>query len=170
MAGIRVKLSGFDQLRKRLDRAVKVVPNEVDGELAQSAVRMRLKAIQQAPADQGTLRAEIQTSKQSFLNHGLFSNALYSGYVEFGTKSKVQIPPGLASVASELKGAAKSSLDFKKQIFDWCKRKGIEERLWYPIFIKIAVFGVKAQPFFFQQLEADKPVLIKNVENILKQI
>lgn len=171
MAGIKVQLKGFDQFKKRLAKAAKEVPLEVDAELQVSANNMRATAIKNAPADQGLLRSEIQASQQSTLNWGIFSNALYSGYVEFGTKSKVQIPAGLEEVAAEIKsGKISSSLDAKTAIFAWCKRKGIEERFWYPIFIKIMVEGMKPHPFFFQSLEQEEPNLIKNVENILKQV
>ncbi len=170
MAGITVQLKGFDELQKRLERAVREFPKEVDAELNLSANQMRNGAIRDAPADQGILRAEIQVTKQSQLNYGLFSNALYSGYQEIGTKSKVQIPAGLESVAAEIKGGGHSSLSAKVAIFNWCKRKGIEQRFWYPIYIKIMVTGIKPHPFFFKQIEIEKPNLIRNVSNLLKKV
>lgn len=170
MAGIKAKLTGFNELRKRLDKAAKEMPKEVDAELQASAQRMRGKAIRAAPADQGLLRAEIQSTKQAFLSHGIFSNALYSGYVEFGTKSNVRVPGELQAVAAEIKGSSGGALGAKEAIFAWCKRKGIDERLWYPIFIKIMVQGIKPQPFFFKQLEEEQPNLLRNIENVLKGI
>lgn len=170
MSGLKVKLTGFGELKKKLERAAKEVPHEVDAELSISAEDMRAGAIRDAPADQGLLRAEIQKTKVSFLNYGTFSNALYSGYLEFGTKSEVSIPAGLEEVANDLRGKTSSSLDVKEAIFNWCKRKGIEERLWYPIFIKIMVKGIKPHPYFFKQLDRATKPLLDNIENILKQI
>lgn len=170
MAGLNVKLQGFDELKKRLEQAIKKVPAEVDAELEAASQQMREGAIRDAPADQGILRAEIQSAKLSFLNHGIFSNALYSGYMEFGTKSNVEIPPGLEDVASELQGKSVGSLNAKEAIFQWCKRKGIDPKLWYPIFIKIMVQGIKPHPFFFRQIDVAGPQLIKNVQNIIGQI
>lgn len=171
MAGIKVQLKGFDQFKQRLAKAAKEVPHEIDAELNVSANNMRAIQVKNAPADQGILRSEIQVVKQKELSYGNISNALYSGYVEFGTRSKVQVPAGLEDVASDIRaGKITSSLDAKTAIFQWCKRQGIEEKAWYPIFIKIMVEGIKPHPFFFSALAQEQPNLIKNVENILKQI
>lgn len=166
---VKVTLSGFDKLKDRLQKAIKEVPGEVDAELQVAANEIRSAAIRDAPADQGLLRSEIQVTG-SALSWGVFSNALYSGYVEFGTKSNVQIPAGLQGIAAELRGSGTSSIKAKEAIYAWCQRKGIEKRLWYPIFIKIMVQGIKPHPFFFKQLEPAQKKLIKNIENILKQV
>jgi HK97 gp10 family phage protein len=167
---LNVSLSGFNELRDRLHKAIEKVPREVDGELAVAAERMRAQAIRDAPADQGLIKAEIQKQQQQPLNWGVFSNAIHSGYQEFGTKSKVRVPAGLESIAAEMKGGSQSSLAAKEAIYAWCRRKGIEERLWWPIFISIMVNGIKPHPFFFKQLEAVKPELLRNVQNILSRI
>jgi HK97 gp10 family phage protein len=170
MAFLNVKLSGFDELRGRLTKAVEKVPREVDAELALAADLMRGRAIDAAPADQGTLRAEIQSQQSSFLHWGVFSNSIYSGYQEFGTKSKVSVPPGLQEVAAQLKGSAESSLNAKEAIYAWCKRHGIDKEFWWPIFVRIMVSGVKPHPYFFKQLEAVRPELLRNIENILARV
>lgn len=169
MAGVSVKITGLEELKKRIQQAPKRIQAEIGAEVQVSVEAMRGRAIQEAPADQGILRAEIQKTG-SGTNWSLFSNAIYSGYVEFGTKSKVQIPPGLSEVATQLRGKGTSSIDAKAAIFRWCKSKGIEEKAWYPIFIKLMVEGMRAQPFFFKQLDTEKPNLLKNIENVLKDI
>lgn len=170
MAGLNVRLTGMKELQKRIAKAAKSVPGEVDAEVSQSVDRMRLKALQEAPADQGLLRAEIQGERKAPMNHGLFSNALYSGYIEFGTRRRVKVPPGLEDVASQIKGAVSSSLKARDAIYAWCKRKGIDKERWESIFLSIMTNGIKPHPFFFKQLEADTPVLLKNLENILNKI
>lgn len=170
MALLNVNLYGFKELEKRISTAVVKVPKEVDAELSISAQAMRGRAIMDAPADQGLIRAEVQVQQASFLNWNIFSNAIYSGYQEFGTRSKVSIPPGLEQVAAELKGGTISSLGAKEAIYAWCRRKGIEQDLWWPIFVSIMVTGIKPHPFFFKQLDIERPRLLKNLQNILDRI
>jgi hypothetical protein len=170
MAGINVTLKGFGELQAKLDQAIKTLPAEIEAELEVAGQEVRDLAITAAPADQGILREGIQSVKTGSLAVSVFSNALYSGYVEFGTKSNVQIPAGLEDVAIQLKGASVSSLSAKEAIFNWCKRKGIDKRLWYPIYIKIMVKGIKAHPFFFRQLDVVRPNLLNNIKNILNSI
>lgn len=165
-----VQLKGFKELQDRINKAAKELPGEVDAELFLAVERMRDGAVNDAPADQGLLREGIQNVKNGELSHSLVSNAIYSAYQEFGTGSKVSIPAGLEEIAVQAKGGHISSLSAKDAIYAWAKRNGIEQRLWWPIFISIMVKGITPHPFFFKQLEAVQPELLKNIENILNSI
>jgi HK97 gp10 family phage protein len=108
-------------------------------------------AKQRAPVNFGQLRLSIQNTTATIqLNRSLiFSNAPYSAFVEFGTGSKVKVPPGFEKLASEFKGKGGGSFDdFLDNIRDWCKKKGIDEKLAYPIAVSILRTGIKPQPYF----------------------
>jgi len=164
---ITVQLKGFDGLAARLQANAQKVFEQVDAEIGAGVQEMVPVAKRNAPADQGLLRNEISFEQNSFLKWTYVSQASYSAFVEFGTKSQVSIPPGLESFAAQFKGGGFSSLDAKAMIFEWCKRHGIERKAWYAIFIKIMTIGVRPQPFFFPAFEEVKPKMIQNIRNIL---
>ena len=167
---VNVRLSGFTELMDRLKKASATIQKEVDAELGITANEMRGGAVKDAPADQGIIRAELIVEHRGINDWKVASNAIYSGYQEFGTKNKVAIPSGLENIAAQLKGGHVSSLKAREAIYAWCKRKGIEKKFWWPIFIKIITTGIKPHPFFFKQLDAFQPQLIKRVEAILKSV
>lgn len=192
MANFSIKLSGFTELKSRIQKAPQKLKNQVGAELSDSANRMRLKAIKDAPADQGTIRAGIQVSKISQLNYGLFSNASYSGFHEFGTKTKFRSIPGYEKEASALRGKGGGTFaEMLDNLTEWVRRKGIagtysvkskrrqgnalqkaieDRQVAWLIAMKILSKGIKPQPFFFKQLDAEKPVLIANVKRVLVEI
>jgi HK97 gp10 family phage protein len=123
-------------------------------------------AKQRAPVNFGQLRLSIQNTTATIqLNRSLiFSNAPYSAYVEFGTGSKVKVPPGFEKLASEFKGKGGGSFDdFLDNIRDWCKKKGIDEKLAYPIAVSILRTGIKPQPYFI-------PAYLVGVANYAKKL
>jgi hypothetical protein len=99
----------------------------------------------------GQLRLSIAKTEATIqLNRSLiFSNAPYSAYVEFGTGTKVKIPAGFESLAAKYRGKGGGSIDnLLDNIRDWCKKKGIDEKLAYPIAVSILRTGIKPQPYF----------------------
>jgi hypothetical protein len=108
-------------------------------------------AKQRAPSNFGQLRLSIaKTDATIQLNRSLiFSNAVYSPYVEFGTGTKVKIPAGFESLAAKYRGKGGGSFDdLLDSIRDWCKKKGIDDKLAYPIAVSILRTGIKPQPYF----------------------
>lgn len=77
------------------------------------------------------------------------ANAEYAPFVEFGTRTKVKVPSGFEGMAMKFKGKkGKGNFeDFKKDIYDWCKKKGIEKKFWYSVLLKILRVGTEPQPF-----------------------
>jgi len=205
MAGINVKLSGFDQLKQRLNKGIQNFPKEIDAEIQVSAQNMRTGALRDAPGDTGRLRGTIQVAKQSELNHGVFAQSAYAAFIEFGTKGRYQPIPGYEDVAAEAKGIKGGTWkEFLRNITAWVKRKGLagtystgirkkkgggfeqggskgkrrrnamnaleDIEVAYVIARSIWRKGIKPQPFFFKQLEAERPNLLRNIENVLKRI
>ncbi len=161
-------IEGIDTLQDRLAKASDEVLKEVDAEIGASIKVMEQGAKRDAPVDQGLLRNEISSQQDKPLQWSLVSQASYSAYVEFGTRDNVSIPPGLEAEAAAAQNATgASSLNAKEAIFNWCRRHGIEERFWYPIFVKIMVKGIHPHPFFFKQLDAEKANLLNRLEQIL---
>lgn len=159
---------GMDALKNRLKTAPETIRKAVGIELSDGAQAIAAEAKQRAPGDQGILRQEITAQKIDDLTYEVISGAEYSPYVEFGTLSKVQIPPELEEYAAQFKGSAgASSLSLKEAIFNWCARKGIDKEAWYPIYISIMTNGVKPQPFFFPAVNRITPIIINRVEKVL---
>jgi hypothetical protein len=195
MATLKVSLNGFKELKQRLSKSN--LQKEVSAELGQGAEKIRAAAINDAPFGAGGLLRGGIGKEPVGSNWRVFSNALYSGYVEFGTKRKISVPAGLESIAAELKGKSGGGdyFDFLNAILDWVIRKGIanrysvktkraikiklgsgssdEQRLEqtaHAIAISIIRHGIRPHPFFFKQLDKFRPEIIKNVENVLKDV
>jgi HK97 gp10 family phage protein len=108
-------------------------------------------AKKKAPVNFGQLRLSIGKTNATIQSNRslIFSNAPYSAYVEFGTGAKVKIPAGFEKLASEFKGKKGGNFDnFLDSIRDWCKKKGIDEKLAYIIAVSILKKGLKPQPYF----------------------
>jgi HK97 gp10 family phage protein len=168
---------GMDKLMDRLRKAPTNVVNKVSQIIKAGAQDIAGEAKQRAPVDQGFLKNEISAKENDPLESEVVSANVISPYVEFGTGEKVQIPNGLAEYAAQFKGDFASGtlslgghLTFKEAIFAWCKRKGIEEELWYPIYISIGIHGIEAQPFFFPAANRVYPIIINQVEKALKDV
>lgn len=193
MAGIKVQIKGFDEFRKRLQNHPKVVAG-IGTQMQLGAEKIRAAAIKEAPSGAGhLLRDEIGKSQLDETSWGVFSNAKYSGFVEFGTGKHVVIPAGLEETASELKkanlgGTAEEALN---SIMNWVRIKGIRfdsaatfksgkkkgqnkkltvEQTAYVIFHFIMLNGIKPHPFFFKQLDTYSPEILKSVENELNKV
>jgi len=165
---------GLTEAQRKIFRLQDKLLRQVDRELADGAQSIAAEAKQRAPGDQGTLRQQISSRKLEANTWEITSNAEYSPYVEFGTLEKVQVPAGLEEYAAQFKGNFASglyseggALTAKEAIYAWCKRKGIDQQLWYPIFVSIMVHGVTPQPFFFPAYERIKPIIIDRVQKLL---
>jgi HK97 gp10 family phage protein len=103
-----------------------------------------------APVNYGQLRQSIgnTTARVGFNRSFVFANAPYSPFVEFGTGARVKVPKGFEQLASQFKGRQSGNFDtFLDSIRDWCKKKGIDEKLAYVIAVSILRKGITPQPF-----------------------
>jgi|GEM_PF-900892 len=165
---------GIDELRQRLYRAQDKLVRDVDRELRDGSQAIVAEAKQRAPGDQGTLRQQIDYHQVEALRYEITSNAEYSPYIEFGTMEKVRIPDGLEEYAAQFKGnfasglySEANGLTAKEAIFAWCQRKGIDEKLWYPIYVSIMVHGITPQPFFFPAFNRISPIINDRVQKVV---
>lgn len=164
----KVTLTGFKEFEAKLKRLPATLLQEVDGVTEDAAQNWAGRAIQAAPVDQGRIRQGISTNKVKAADYEVVSNADYSAFVEWGTKTKVRVPAGLSAYAAEFRGG-NGATDPKKFIYDWCKRKGIDPKLWFVIYRSIMVKGITPQPFFFPQMPIVRQEWIADIKTILSR-
>lgn len=122
MAGIQI--AGMDGLLQRLRKMPEAITTAVAAEIQAGAQVIASEAKTNAPGDTGILRNMIGALKKDAMTWEVFSGAIYSAYVEFGTGAKVDIPAGLEDFASQFQGAAgKGDVgDFVNVMIDWVRR------------------------------------------------
>jgi len=162
-----ITLTGFKEFEEKLKRMPDILASEVDGECGAAAKEWDELAKLMAPKDVGFLVGGISNYRKEKMWWEVTSKANYSAYMEWGTKSRVSVPADLTAYASQFKGGGGKGLT-KEFIYAWCKRKGIPENAWWPIFISIVTKGVKPQPFFFIQVPIVEKGLFSKVDKILK--
>lgn len=126
-----------------------------------------------APTDQGRLRNEIKSVKNSEASYSVVANSEQAPWVEWGTKSRVKVPAELQAYAAQFRGRGstlKGKGSAKEMIFAWCKRKGIPPEAWFPIYRSIMVNGIKPQPFFFIQRPKVEKQFIADLKQVLNKL
>lgn len=147
-----ISLSGLNAVNISIDNYSKELFQEVDYEFQACALNIvkdaKVAAARNAK-NLGFLARGISQVKKSMFNYQIISAANYSAFMEFGTKSLVSVPSGFEDLANSFKGVKidNGSITFKQAIYTWAEQKGISEKLWYPIYMKIAIMGVKPHPF-----------------------
>lgn len=160
-----VTLTGWKEFETKLQKMPDILKQEIGGEVRYAAEEWATLAKLAAPKDVGFLVGGIKTKHVEPMWSEVTSNASYSPYMEWGTKSKVSVPAELTAYALQFKG--KGGNGFAKEfIYAWAKRNGIPENLWWPIYISIVTKGVRPQPFFFIQ----KPIVEKNLKTKMEKI
>jgi hypothetical protein len=185
------KISGQQQLKQKLDRAPATIRREVNRVARLGVETIARNAKRDAPKDQGLLNQQIVPVSNRDI-HQVVAHPFYSPYMEFGTKSKTKIPAGLESYAAQFKGSRGGSFkDLVQAIAKWVRRKGIAGRystktrrrvgsritqlsedytIAYLIARKIVKVGVKPHPFLFPNFEKQKPIIIKDMDEVLKKV
>jgi HK97 gp10 family phage protein len=170
----KARVTGTGKLIKQLQEFSSEGAKRAAAEVEATARDISAKAKQNAPANFGKLKQGIEPEKINPLTWEVIANTPYAGFVEFGTRSKVQVPAEMQEVANAIKSNPKGSFeDGLRSIQDWCRAKGIDERAAYPIFISILEEGIEPRPFMFpawkqggQKLEAN---LKKTLEVLTKR-
>ena len=167
-----VEIRGLRELQAKISSMPKEIHKEVSAVVEAGAKKWVRDAKRDAPVDVGFLKNGISyaqvISSPTKTAFEVVSNAEYSPYMEWGTKTKVSVPADQQSYAAEFRGSG--SGDAKKNIYNWMDRVGIpKERQWL-VFRSIIVNGVKPQPFFFRHKEGIKQFIEKGVMSITKAI
>lgn len=155
---------------KELLKTLKIPISDIDKIVAANNSEMAQKARSKAPVDRGQIHQNIEPVKFGELHYGVVANAKHSGWVEFGTGTKVRVPPELAEDAAALKGLRGGTFEEGlRNIRDWCRRKGIDEEAAYPIFISILRKGIEPQPYMYPAFISQKNDFTKDMESYFKK-
>ena len=170
MISIKADIQSTKNVLKALDSLGDKVRRSAEREIERSARNIERDAKRKAPTGANNrLKTSIDV-RGSKLTREVFTDVKYAPYMEFGTKSKVEIPPGLEGYAMQFKGGGGSYEDFEASIKRWAQLKGIPEEAVYPIMKSILHKGVKAQPFLFPAFFAEQPQLLKRLKKVLRGI
>ena len=146
----KAKIHGTGKLIKQLQEFSKEGALMAAAEVEASARHITDLAKRNAPANFGRLKQGIEPEKINPLTWEIIANSPYAGFLEFGTRSKVQVPTAMQDVANAIKNNPKGNFeDGLRSIQDWCRAKGIDERAAYPIFMSILEEGLSPRPYLY---------------------
>src|SRR5690606_37826596 len=140
-------------------------------EMEVKANEVRNKADDKAPKDQGYLRGQSKVDGKD-LRWVIVALAEYSGYMEFGTKTKVNVPPKMREEADKFRnsgGSKKSYEQFKAAIAQWMRIKGIPEEALWPIMAKIMGAGIEPQPFMWPAFQEGTKGIEKYIDAVIQR-
>lgn len=126
-------------------------------------------SVNDAPVDEGLLRGGISKQSLGVMDYKVVSPEEYAAFIEFGTRARVQIPAGLEEIAAQFKSIGGSGEAAKQAIYDWCKRKGIEQDRWWAVFISVMTNGIHPHPYFFKNFYTTADSLKKRLEDVVKR-
>jgi hypothetical protein len=187
------KIQGIDQLQRKLATVPVKLQKEVGGEIEDSARKINSKQLRLVPIDEGGIKQATGYRKTKPLEFELFSGKQYTPFMEFGTKSRKQIPAELQDYAKQFnfKGPKIGFDAFFQIILAWVHRKGIAGRfstktrkrvgakskqleedfdVAWPIALSILKKGVHPHPFFFQPFFEERKALVDRVSKIIDDI
>lgn len=169
MATLGVNIKGLDAVLLKFGKAgQQELLAEISDELQVASQELRNKAVSKAPVNTGILRANINVEGKD-LSWIVYTVAEYSGYVEFGTKTKVNAPPEMKEDADKFRNGKGSYEDFKKSISAWMRSKGIPAEALYPIMAKIMRVGIEPQPFMYPAYQEVKKDIDKTIDDVIQR-
>jgi|SRR6187402_402357 len=169
MATLGVKITGLDKVLKKFGKeGQKELLYEISDELQVAANDGRNRAVKRAPVNSGILRAGIEVEGKD-LSWIWYTVADYAGYQEFGTKTKVNVPPEMASEADKFRNGKGSYEDFKDAIAAWMRSKGIPAEALFPIMAKIMRVGIDPQPFMYPAFQEVSAYLPKTINDTIQR-
>lgn len=174
----KANVIGLDQFRQQLAKASNDLKSEVAAEVKIAAMEFESLAKRSASefGDRGTLRQSIGHRQSGPLTYEVFVGTFYAPFIEFGTKSKAQVPAGLEDVASQFRGQkGTGALTLIEAIKGWVKRKGIAtgnelDRVAFVIARSIYRNGIRPRPFFYKHSATVRTNLTNRIKNILSGI
>src|SRR5690606_21598388 len=148
-AKLSIKIKGLEELKKKLNaNGQKQLLNDISFEMETASIDIRERAMSRVPINDGYLRNSITIDGKD-LKWIVFVGMEYAGFVEFGTKTKVQVPPEMQEVANQFRNKKLSQGKFKEAIASWMSNKGIPKEALYPIMAKIMNIGINPKPFLY---------------------
>lgn len=144
MAGFSLKIEGMDDFVARMEKAAEDVKTEAVEAIDEACKGIETDAKGAAPVNYGFLKGKISQipATDGGLTGGVEAAADYSGYVEFGTGTHVDVPDdpeGVPELALSMKG--------NKEI---------------P--------GMVSRPYFFPAVRKWRTILIEKINDILSKL
>ena len=138
-----VEIKGLTELQARLEKLPAEIKMEANAILEKGAQIFVRNAQRDAPVNFGFLRQRITYMPRPVTNLlvEMVSGAEYSAYMEWGTITRVKVPPELAAYAIQFKG------------------KGIRK-----------TGGIHPRPFFFKQLPLAKAEIERGFAALARDI
>jgi len=166
-----IKVQGINDAIKALKKYEAEVVRDTAKEMNKAMLMTQTNAKLNAPTDTSRLKSSIVTTKAkpSDLVASTVVGVNYAPYIEFGTKSKVEVPRGLEQYALQFRGQGGSFDDLEKNIGEWARKKGIPQENVFWIAMKIAKYGVSARPFLFPAWEKERPKFEQALRELLQR-
>ena len=175
---IYIDVSQFSKVSEKFKSLEKEIIEKIDSVLDANAEDIATKAKQLASVDIGGLRNSISADHSKLLEKHIVANSVYAAVVEFGAGAYAAqyvstLPETWQQYSAKFRGTKKPGHLLKIQ--EWVRRKGIAtakdyKSVGYLIYRSIQIHGIHPHPFMFPAFEAQRPVIINDIENILKSI
>lgn len=163
-----IKIEGQDKLLQLLKDMPQKKMEAVADEFEAYAFELNTMQKQRAPKDEGSLVQAITNKQTKPLTWEVVCQKIHAVWNEFGTKRKVRVPSGLEDVANQFRGAGVASgTSARQEIYEWCRRHGIEKRAWYLIYREIVTNGISPNPFFYGPFFETRLKFIERIKNVL---
>ena len=136
-----IKVQGINEAIKALKKYESEVVRDTAKEMNRAMLMTQTEAKLRAPVDTGRLRSSIVTTKAkvSDLVASTVVNVNYAPFVEFGTRSSVEVPQGLEEYALQFKGNNSGGV------------------------------GMTARPFLFPAWEKERPKFEQALKELLQR-
>ena len=173
---IKVEVKGLDAVIDKFKNYNAVIQGDIQAALNDWADRTATNAkqlVSSNSSDEGNL---LRSISPVYGNGGasVVATARYAAYIEFGTRKFAAnyvsgLPDDWASYAGTFKGGGGGSFaDFVKSLMAWCRHKGMDEVLAYPIAKKIMIEGIRPRPFLYPAAMKNLPILVNDIKDIFK--
>lgn len=163
-----VEVKGINKVVKRIQKLGDEVAEDADKAMGYSARRIERDAKKNVAVDTGDLMNSIHVIDK-FLEKEVKTDKTHAPFVEFGTKSKVDVPQGLEQYAMQFKSSGGNFADLLESIQGWCSRNNIDAEFAFPIALRIAQNGVSARPFLFPAYFKELPKIKGELQKIVNE-
>jgi hypothetical protein len=175
---IKLEVKGLDALIKKYqnvsDSLLKDVQSELNAWADDVATDAKMQ-LSRGASNTGRLQNSV-TPEYLNMKAGVKASAFYASYIEFGTRKFAAnyvggLPKEWKQIAEMSKlGTGGTFIEMVVSIRQWLKDRGLDEKLAYPVALKILRNGIRPQPFLYPAVNKNNPELIKNLNNLFKDL
>lgn len=173
---IKLDVKGLTELTKKLSEKElkKGITEAAKAELNVAAQDILNEAKELMPVDMGFLRASADIApvdEDGRVGFKVYVAADYAVFVEFGTKSKVEVPEEFRHQALQFKNRTdhKGFAEFLKAVTAWAGRVGIPEEAHGAVIAVLLRDGSAPHPFLFPAYEKHTKDLVKRMNDRIQK-